>query len=87
MSQKMMPLLQKKYLFNNRIRIILKVAIKLLDLIFNVACHVDNKFCVENMHILANMRPQICIKGRLIFSSKFVTFLGVTKGEGVQGES
>ena len=27
------------------------------------------------MHIWANMRPKICIKGRLIISSKFFTFL------------
>ena len=39
------------------------------------------------MHILANMRPKDCIKSRLIFSSKFVTFWGVTWGvTWVQGE-
>ena len=37
------------------------------------------------MHILANMRPKICIKGRLIISSKFVT-IWVTNGEGGQGK-
>ena len=36
------------------------------------------------MPILANMRSKICIKGRLIISSKFVTILVVTRGEGVK---
>ena len=48
----------------------------------NVAFHVDNNVWVENMHILANMRSKICIKGRLIISSKFVTIWLVTRGEG-----
>ena len=52
-------------------------------LLFSVAFFLGDKFCVENKHILANMRPKICIKGRLIFSSKFVTFLRVTRGEGI----
>ena len=34
------------------------------------------------MHILANIRPEICIKGRLIISSKFVTIWVVTRGGG-----
>ena len=34
------------------------------------------------MHISANMRPKICIKGRLIISSKVVTIWVVKKGEG-----
>ena len=34
------------------------------------------------MHILANMRSEICIKGRLIISSKFVTIWVVTRGGG-----
>ena len=34
------------------------------------------------MHILANMRSEICIKGRLISSSKFVTIWVVTRGGG-----
>ena len=37
--------------------------------------HIDNKYWVENMHILANMKYRIWIKGRLIFSSKFLPFL------------
>ena len=63
----------KKYRFNNRIRMNLKVVITPLYLLNNVVFHVDNKFCVENMHILANLTPKTCIKGRLIISSKFVT--------------
>ena len=34
------------------------------------------------MHILANMRSRICIKGRLVISSKFVTIWVVTRGGG-----
>ena len=34
------------------------------------------------MHILANMRSDICIKGRLIISSKVVTIWVVTRGGG-----
>ena len=61
------------------------VAIKPINLLFNVAFHVDNNFFVENMHILANMGPKICNRGRLIFSSKFVKVcFGCDKGEGVQ---
>ena len=32
------------------------------------------------MHIVANMRSDICIKGRLIISSKVVTIWVVTRG-------
>ena len=74
----------KKYRFNNRIRITLKVVITPFHLPFNVAFHVDNKVWVENMHILANMRSKLCIKGRLIIRSKFVTIWVVTRGEGVK---
>ena len=42
------------------------------------AFRVDNEIGVENVHILANMRPRICIS-QLNFSSKFVTFWGVTR--------
>ena len=35
------------------------------------------------MHISGNIRPQIRIKGRLIFSSKFAIFGDVTRGAGV----
>ena len=34
------------------------------------------------MDILTNMRSNICTKGRLIISSKFVTIWAVTRGEG-----
>ena len=34
------------------------------------------------MHTLANMRSKICIKGRLIINSKFVTIWVVTRGGG-----
>ena len=51
MNQRVMLLFQKKYCFNNRIRMTLKVIITPLYLLFNVAFHVDNKFCVEYMHI------------------------------------
>ena len=34
------------------------------------------------MHILANMRSKISIKGRLVISLKFVTILVVTRGRG-----
>ena len=46
----------------------------LLHLLTIVAFHVDNKFCVENFLYVANTRPEIGIKGRLIFNSKFATF-------------
>ena len=36
------------------------------------------------MHILATMRPEIYIKGRLIISLKFVTVWVVTRGEGLK---
>ena len=72
----------KKYRFNSRIKITLKVVITPLHLLFYVAFHVDNKFCVENMHILANMRPKICIKSRFIVSSKFVSSWDVTGERG-----
>ena len=58
----------------------LKVVITPLHLLFDVVFHVDNKSCVENMYILANMIPKICIKGRVIISSKFVTIWVVTRG-------
>ena len=63
---------------------ILKVVITPLHLFSNVAFHGDNKVCVENMHILANMRSKICIKGRLIISSKFVAISVVIRREGVK---
>ena len=84
MSQGVMSLLQKS--FSNRIRMTLKTLMIPLYLRFSVAFHVYNKFCVENKHILANKRHKIRNKGWLIFSSKFVTFLRVTREEGVQGE-
>ena len=56
------------------------VIIPQLNLYFNVAFYIGNEFCVENMHILANKRPKMCINGRYIFSSKFITVLGVTTG-------
>ena len=74
----------KQYHFNNRIRMTLKVVTTPLHLLFDVDFDVDNKVLVENMHILANMRSKICIKGRLIISSKFVTILVVTGGGGGQ---
>ena len=37
----------------------------------DVQFQVDNEFCVENMRILVNMRPEICVKAQLIFNSKF----------------
>ena len=51
-------------------------------LLFNVVFHVDDKFYVRNMHIFPNMISKIYSKGRLIFSSKFLTFWGVTRGKG-----
>ena len=72
--------LPKKYRFNNRIRLTLKVVVIPLYILFNGASHVDNKVCVENMHILANMRPEIYIKGSLITFLKFVTIWVVTGG-------
>ena len=51
MSQRVTSLLQKCR-FNNRVRMILKVVITSTS---TVAFHVDDKFCVENIHILANM--------------------------------
>ena len=48
---------------------------------FDVAVYLDDTFCVENMHILAKMKPTIC-KSWLIFISKFVTFGGMTRGMG-----
>ena len=80
----------KKYVFGlggrgsrkivNRIRMTIKDLITPLYLLFNVAFHVDSKVWVENMNILANMRSKICIKGRLIIGSKFVTIWVVTRG-------
>ena len=40
----------------------LKVVVTPLYLLSNVAFHVDNIVWLENMHILANMRSEICIK-------------------------
>ena len=48
----------------------LNVAITLLHLFFNLAFNVGDDFCVENMHILVNMRFKICIEGWLSFSSE-----------------
>ena len=31
-------------------------------LLLNVAFYVDDNFCVESMHIFANIKPKICIK-------------------------
>ena len=70
----------KKYCSNNRIRMTLKILITPLLLLFHVKLHVDNRICIENMHILANTRIEFCIKGRLMLSLKFVIFRGVTKG-------
>ena len=82
MSQRKNVTPSKKYCFNNRIRMTLKVVIIPLHLLLNVALHVDKEFWVENRHISANMRSKICIKGRSIISSKFVTIWVVTKGGG-----
>ena len=68
----------KKHCCSNHIRLTLKVARKPLHLLFDVAFQVNNNFCTENMHVLANIRPEICIKCQLNFSSKFVTFWNVT---------
>ena len=81
MSQRVKSFLKKKYRFKNYIRMTLKVVETPLHLFFNVALNVDNEFCVENMHILANMRLKICIKGWLIIGSKFVS-IWVVKREG-----
>ena len=56
MSQRVISLL-KKYCFNNRISMTLKIIITPLHSLFNAAFHVNDKFCVENMDILANMNP------------------------------
>ena len=53
---------------------------------FHVVAHLDIKVCVVNMLIAANMGPKVQIKFRLILRSEFVTFWGVTRGEGVQDE-
>ena len=84
-SQKVMSPLQK-IRFSNRIRRTLKVVMTQFHLLFNVAFRVDNKVWVESMHIIADMRSKICIKGRLIISSKFFTIWVLTRGEGVQGK-
>ena len=47
---------------------------------FDVVVNVGNIFYIENVHISGNMCNKIRIKGRLIFSSKFVTFWGLTRG-------
>ena len=39
------------------------------------------------MQLSANMRPKTPINGRLIFSSKFVTFWGMIKGKAVQDQT
>ena len=49
----------KKYRFNNRLGMTLKVVITPLYLLYNVVFYVDNTFCVENMQILANIRLKI----------------------------
>ena len=43
----------------------LKVVITPLYLLVNSDFHVDDKFYADDMHILANVRPPIRIKGRL----------------------
>ena len=72
-----LPVFNQQYLISSNVRIKnprafpikhLKVVTIPLHPLFDVAFYVDNKFCVENMHILEHMRPKICIKGRLIFS-------------------
>ena len=78
----------KKYLFNIRIRVTLKVVIRPLPLLFNLAFHVDNKVWVENMHILADMRSKIWIKDRLIISSPlFGWWKGGKWGQGKRWQS
>ena len=54
-----------------------------LHLIFDGFVQLGNILYVEDMHISANMRPKIRIKGQFIFSSKFVTPLDVTRGRGI----
>ena len=41
----------KKYRFNSRIKITLKVVITPLHLLFYVAFNVDDRICMENIHI------------------------------------
>ena len=77
MSQGVMSLLQKSIF--STLEMTLKVVITPLHLLFGVVFYVDDKFCVKNINILANMRRMICLKGRLIFSSTFATFLGCGK--------
>ena len=61
----------------------LKVVITLIPLLFNVAFHVDKKIWVENMHILADMRPQVSIKGRLIsLPAQSLSLFGWWQGRG-----
>ena len=50
-----------------------------LHILFNVAFHLGNKFWEENMYILANMRPKICIKG-LLFSAQRLSLFWVWQG-------
>ena len=47
-----------------------------------VAFHVGNKVWVENMHILANVRPETCNKDRINISSIFFTIWVRTRGGG-----
>ena len=48
----------------------------ILCLLFNVAVQIDNKFCVENMHILTNT-----VKFRITAIRKHI-FGAYTQGEG-----
>ena len=70
-----------KYYLKNRIRLT-KSCMTPLHLLSNVAFHVDNTFCVENMFISAFYYFKIYVKGRLIFSSKFESFWGATRQRG-----
>ena len=70
----------KIYCFNNRIRVTLKVVITPLQLLFDVAFNVDNRFCVANTHI------GIWHQGPNHFQVKVCHVLGSKKGEGDQGE-
>ena len=77
-----LPVFNQQYLISSNVRIKnprafpikhLKVVTIPLHPLFDVAFYVDNKFCVENMHILEHMRPKICIKGS---SKNYVTARG-----------
>ena len=55
-----------------------EVMITPFDPFFDV--DLDTAFCVETMHVSANIRPKIRITVRLIFQLKGCHFLGCDKG-------